>query len=186
MDFLNEPCKYTTANGAQWTPYDERARNIDLCKRFPFLIPTNRFSGMRITEAQNGGFWPGTPEAIHEYNYEYTELDSMPDGWRKAFGEQMCDEIQKELVAAGLVDDFRIVQIKEKYGSLRFYFDGGNKAIHDIVSKYEKLSARTCIDCGAPATRVTTGWICPCCDSCVPPKMKSVPIDEFFKEWEDS
>lgn len=41
---------------------------------------------MRITEAQNGGYWPGEPEAIPEYDYEYTELDSMPEGWRIAFG----------------------------------------------------------------------------------------------------
>ena len=30
--------------------------------------------------------WTG--EVPEDYDYSYTELDSMPDGWRKAFGEQ--------------------------------------------------------------------------------------------------
>ena len=183
---IKERCKYTTASSSKWTPYDKRAANRELCERFPFLIPSNRFSGMKITEAGGGGFWPGTPDAIPEYNYEYTELDDMPEGWRKAFGEQMCAEIMEELVAADLVNDFRIVQIKEKYGYLRFYFAGGNKAVGDIVSKYEKISSHTCVVCGAPATKITRGWICPYCDNCVPPKVTSVPIDEFYKDWEDS
>ncbi len=44
--------------------------NQKLIERFPFLIPRNRWTGK-------------VPE---DYDYSYTELDSMPDGWRKAFG----------------------------------------------------------------------------------------------------
>lgn len=72
--------------------------NKQLCEKYPFLIPRNRWSGMRITEAQNGGYWPGEPGAIPEYDYEYTELDNMPKGWRIAFSEQMCEEIKQELL----------------------------------------------------------------------------------------
>lgn len=93
-----------------------KQKNRELCERFPFLIPSNRWSGIRITEADKGGFFPGKPDVIPEYDYEYTELDSMPDGWRVAFGEQMCQEIMDELVANRMVDDYRITQIKEKYG----------------------------------------------------------------------
>lgn len=41
--------------------------NQKLIERFPFLIPRNRWTGK-------------VPE---DYDYSYTELDSMPDGWRK-------------------------------------------------------------------------------------------------------
>lgn len=50
--------------------------NRELCERYPFLIPTNRFSGKRITEG--AGFWPGSPNSVPEWDYESTELDDMP------------------------------------------------------------------------------------------------------------
>lgn len=150
------------------TKEEVKRRNRELCERFPFLIPSNRFSGKRITEADEGGYWPGAPEYIPEYDYEDTELDNMPDGWRKAFGEQMCQEIMDELVANDMVDTYRIVQIKEKYGGLRWYDDGFTKKGHEIIDNYERLSYKTCIRCGKPATRMTRGWIMPFCDDCCP------------------
>lgn len=157
--------------------------NRELCERYPFLIPWNRWSGMLITEAENGGFYPGNQEAVPEYDWEYTELDAMPTGWRKAFGEQMCEEIREALTEVGDLDRWRIVQLKEKYGGLRLY-DNGYKAssrIPQIIDKYERISARTCIVCGKPATRITTGWICPYCDDCCPDE-RSVAIEEWFEE----
>lgn len=145
-----------------------KEENAKLCLKYPFIIPWNRWSGMLITEAGNGGFWPGNPDAIPEYDYEYTELDDLPDGWNKAFGEQMCEEIKEALIEDDDLDRWRIVQLKEKYGSLRLY-DNGTKIgsrIKNIIHKYEDLSMRTCAVCGEPATRVTTGYILPLCDDC--------------------
>lgn len=91
----------------------------------------------------------------------------MPDGWRKAFGEQMCEDIREELVHAEYLDQYRTSQIKEKYGTLCWYdFGCTERMLRDIIPKYEHLSARTCIRCGNPATKVSTGWISPYCDTC--------------------
>jgi hypothetical protein len=46
----------------------------------------------------------------------YTELDAMPDGWRKAFGIQMCKDLKKVLKQYNYLYKYRIMQIKEKYG----------------------------------------------------------------------
>lgn len=46
----------------------------------------------------------------------YTELDAMPDGWRKVFGIQMCKEIKQELKKYNYLYKYRITQIKEKFG----------------------------------------------------------------------
>lgn len=164
-----------------------KEENKALCEKYPFLIPRNRFSGMRITEAQDGGYWPGTPEEVPEYDYEYTELDEMPDGWRIAFGEQMCEEIKQELLRAGgekLLNEYMIVQIKEKYGGLRFYDNGFTKEGFDIIAKYERLSERTCICCGKPATKISKGWVSPFCDDCVDKQRLGmyVDIDKYFNE----
>ena len=71
--------------------------NRNLIERFPFLLPRNRWTGK-------------VPE---DYDYSYTELDAMPDGWRKTFGEQLCEELKAELVKAGYLNGYRIAQIKE-------------------------------------------------------------------------
>ena len=163
-----------------------KEENKQLCDRYPFIIPWNLFSGMLITEAQHGGYYPGSPTTVPDYDYEYTLLDNMPDGWNMAFGEQMCEEIREALIEDGDLNRYRVVQVKEKYGMLRWY-DNGIKIhsrVHDIVRKYENISAWTCIVCGKPATRITTGWISPFCDECCLNcgDGKSVAIEDYYKE----
>lgn len=97
----------------------------------------------------------------------FTELDSMPIGWRKAFGIQMCKEIKAELKKIGYLRKYRITQIKEKYGSLRWYDAGNNVEIQNIIDKYEEISTKTCINCGKPAKYISRGWISPYCENCI-------------------
>ena len=75
---------------------------------------------------------------------------------------------------------YRIVQIKEKYGSLRWYDYGNTAAGRDILRKYEKVSVRTCIRGGKPATRIRTGWISPYCDACCPKNELYISIKEYY------
>lgn len=99
----------------------------------------------------------------------YTELDAMEPGWRKAFGIQMCKEIKKELKKHKFLYKYRISQIKEKFGGLRWYDTGIPKdsKIWDIIDKYTQISYKTCVVCGKPATKMSKGWICPYCDDCI-------------------
>lgn len=145
----------------------EKEYNKKLCEKYPFLLPRNRWTGL-----------------VHpDYDYSFTELDSMPTGWKKAFGEQMCEEIKQELEDKGILDKYRISQIKEKYGMLCWYdFGCTEKMLHEIIPKYEELSKHTCICCGKPATKVTLGWISPYCDECCPMNEYATPIDEYFSK----
>lgn len=119
---------------------------------------------------------------------DHTELDDMPEGWRKAFGLQMCEEIKQELLKTkGHIYDYRIDQIKEKYGGLRWYDHNTTKAIQDIISKYEAISFRTCISCGKPATKMSKGWISPYCDDCIGNHDYTVikGMDEYYESSSD-
>jgi len=156
--------------------------NKELCAKYPWLIPTNRWSGKRITDG--AGYWPGTPDIVPEWDYENTELDEMPEGWRIAFGEQMCEELQRELEAAGRVDTYRITQIKEKFGWLHWYDYGGTVETDSIIHKYADISQRTCIKCGRPARFVTIGWISPYCEDCVPLNETSISLEEWLADEE--
>ena len=103
---------------------------------------------------------------------------------------QMCQEIKDALIEIDYLDKYRITQIKEKYGMLRWYDFGGSRKIYDIISKYEGISQVTCICCGKPATKITTGWISPYCDDCVPTyegePFQTVPIEEYYDSSDDS
>ena len=72
---------YNHAENVKWSIKMNKEYNKQLVEKYPFLLPRNR--------------WTGNVPA--DYDYSYTELDAMPDGWRKAFGEQMGQEIAEEL-----------------------------------------------------------------------------------------
>ncbi len=64
--------------------------------------------------------------------------------------------------------DYQVHQIKEKFGTLRFYWAGHN---HDIgekaVAHAEAESARTCERCNSPGRlRRKHGWLRTLCDDC--------------------
>ncbi len=50
------------------------------------------------------------------------------------------------------------VQVKEKFGGLRFYVDGGTSEIHNYISFAESISYRTCEECGSPGRAYRSGW----------------------------
>jgi hypothetical protein len=127
--------------------------NKALIDKYPFLLPRNRWTG----------------KVVEDYDYDYTELDEMPDGWRIRFGAEMVEEISQELKKYNFENEYRIMQIKEKWGGLRWYDNGYPRAskIDLIIYKYEDLSYKTCIICGKPAIYQTTGWVSPYCADCV-------------------
>lgn len=55
--------------------------NKALISEFPFLLPRNRWTG-------------NIPD---DYDYSYTELDDLPDGWRIAFGCRCVKNSKKSL-----------------------------------------------------------------------------------------
>jgi len=50
-------------------------------------------------------------------------------------------------------------QVKEKFGTLRFYYSGGDDYISGLVSMAESMSGITCEECGKPGTQTGGGWI---------------------------
>jgi hypothetical protein len=57
-----------------------------------------------------------------------------------------------------------LVQVKEKFGSLRFYYDGGTNEIQNYVTFAESMTYRTCEECGAPGEARNDGWVKVLCD----------------------
>lgn len=57
-----------------------------------------------------------------------------------------------------------IAQIKEKFGGLRFYYDGGDDYISGLVSMAESWAGSICEECGSIGTRRDGGWVRTLCD----------------------
>ena len=55
-----------------------------------------------------------------------------------------------------LVEQVVAGQIKEKFGTLRFYYHGGDDYIRGLVSMADAMTSRVCEDCGAPGTARST------------------------------
>lgn len=58
-----------------------------------------------------------------------------------------------------------IHQIKEKFGGLRFYYEGGDAQIRGMVTMAEAWASRTCETCGAPGKIRSGGWLRTLCDT---------------------
>lgn len=55
-------------------------------------------------------------------------------------------------------------QVKEKFGGLRFYIDGGNDEHYALINFAELLSYNTCEVCGKPGKANRNGWITTRCN----------------------
>jgi hypothetical protein len=113
----------------------------------------------------------------------YTELCSMPEGWRKSFGVQMCKDIKQALLKTSkqALYSYRILQIKEKYGELRWYDANATHDVYAVILKYEELSRNTCIVCGESAKYTTTSWISPYCEKHLPQRDKDCRTYNIIK-----
>jgi hypothetical protein len=56
------------------------------------------------------------------------------------------------------------VQVKEKFGGLRFYVQAATDKHYQYISFAESMSYRTCEECGAPGKTYTDGWHMTLCD----------------------
>ena len=63
-------------------------------------------------------------------------------------------------------ESVKISQVKEKWGGLRFYYDGGDDYVSGAVALAEDLSYKTCEACGNPGKVSSGGWYRTRCDEC--------------------
>lgn len=113
------------------------------------------------------------------------------DGWYDLL-RGLCEEIMAAYQKAGEPVNLVVDQVKEKFGTLRFYyhFEGQPQALHaldllggpsfrfrqektslqkeiaDAVRKAEKRSGTVCEKCGGPGTLRDGPWILTLCDEC--------------------
>jgi len=86
------------------------------------------------------------------------------------------DEYKEKRLAEIVAGDFRelpevipqvtLDQVKEKFGTLRFYYSGGDDVIDGMVRMAESMSGVTCEGCGNVGERRGGGWVHTYCTPC--------------------
>ena len=80
--------------------------------------------------------------------------------------ESLCSNIHSHIIwKKGTCPQVAVMQIKEKFGGLRFYYDGGDDTIRGMVSMAETWASHTCETCGVPGNSREGGWIKTLCNT---------------------
>lgn len=102
----------------------------------------------------------------------------IPDGWGRWIS---CDAgwypliVDLDAAMAAIWPTYVVQQVKEKFGSLRFYFDAEGLPLEDprhrrrdaLLRDAEERSLRTCEVCGADAVLCKRrGWLKTLCAGC--------------------
>lgn len=88
-------------------------------------------------------------------------------GWYPIL-ERLCASIQQHIEHVNKNEEVCpqvvVEQIKEKFGGLRFYYQGGDDYVHGLVSMAESWANIACEECGGIGKRRGGGWIRTLCD----------------------
>lgn len=100
------------------------------------------------------------------FSQEYGGISVGPGWW--TIIETLCQNIQsyvdwKSAQKEGC-EQVVVAQIKEKFGGLRFYYDGGDSTVSGMVRMAEAWAALTCESCGKPGKLRSDGWWRTVCD----------------------
>lgn len=85
------------------------------------------------------------------------DLGGVGAGWK-----QLVETLTLDLFAMGW--NGYILDIKEKFGGLRFYISEGSDAIYKRIGEAEEEARKTCEVCGIPGVLRSGGWLKTLCD----------------------
>lgn len=132
-----------------------------LCEKYPKMF-VNRNANMKET-AMCWGFDHGDGW-FNIIDHLCHNIQSHID-WKNGQRERLLKDNPYNQKIPNEVPQVVVDQVKEKFGTLRFYYRGGDDAIDGMVRIAESMSAVMCETCGAPAKRRGHGWIYTACDA---------------------
>lgn len=162
-----------------------------LCATFPLLYH-DRFASMQQSAMCWGFPGDGWFDLLWELSSKLEPLiqkfiDENPNGYCECGCEKPMHDINGKCTSVFEADKWvdvptpchcakfilsapRASQVKEKYGTLRFYMTSSTKEMQTLITKAEHLSAETCEGCGGPGELTGTGWLTTLCAGCLKEK----------------
>ena len=84
--------------------------------------------------------------------------------WKNSQREKLLKSNPHDIDIPDEVSQVVAVQVKEKFGTLRFYADGGDDKTDGMIRMAEAMSAVTCETCGSPGEMRGRSWFYTACD----------------------
>ena len=153
-----------------------------LCAKYP-LIFKDRHADMRTTAMcwglECGDGWYNIIDILcglltSDYRHAESRYESIKDrvgekmyGIAVGYGDAITQgeiDLRKQIMEEEASKVPVAVQVKEKFGGLRFYVNGSTDKHWSYINFAESMSYRTCEDCGAPGKTYTDGWHTTLCD----------------------
>lgn len=122
-----------------------------LAKEYPEMY-SEPYGGICTGE----GWYPIVRALSRQISWHVTE--------RNKTRERLLQDNPHDWPIPDYVEPVIVRQIKEKFGGLRFYYDGGDDTVDGMVRMAESWAAVTCETCGAPGHQRGGGWIRTLCD----------------------
>ena len=77
--------------------------------------------------------------------------------WHRQQLDEDLDDIEPQLkIVPCACPQVVVSQIKEKFGTLRFYYTGGDEYVDGLEHMAESMSAKICENCGCPGESRST------------------------------
>jgi hypothetical protein len=95
----------------------------------------------------------------------------MKDGtltqWQENALQKVFDEGMQFKPVPDACEQVIATQVKEKFGDLRFYYQGGDSFCGGVIDMMEAMTSTTCEDCGNVGAKLGGGWIKVRCAPCI-------------------
>lgn len=121
--------------------YDEFSKRMESTYPKMFSQP---YGGFAVGE----GWWPIIEALCAQIDHHVKWKQEQKDKYERGDG---CPDVIVE-------------QIKEKFGGLRFYYQGGDDVVDGMVRMAESWAYRACEECGKPGKLRHGGWVRTLCD----------------------
>lgn len=117
---------------------------------------------MRATDLRRIRAYKKGRDALRSFLYRGKQEDELT-----LWQQEELDRIMEEGPRDPVEKVHRVVaeQVKEKFGTLRFYIQGGDEYVYGLIRMAEGMTAVTCEQCGSPAQTRHGGWVRTLCDT---------------------
>ena len=143
-------------------------RELDklLCEKYPKMM-INR--NLPMTETcmcwgfDCGDGWYNILNQLMGNIQHHIDWKEKQRNWNIEWNKEHPDEPRVILES---IPQVTLDQVKEKFGTLRFYYTGGDDIIDGMVRMAESMSGVTCEGCGNVGERKGGGWVHTYCEPC--------------------
>ena len=121
--------------------YDDFSKHME--ETYPKMF-ANPYGGFAVGK----GWWPILESLCRQIQHHIDWKQEQKEKYSRGEG---CEQVV-------------VAQIKEKFGGLRFYYDGGDATVDGMVRMAESWASHSCEECGSPGKIRSRGWIRTLCD----------------------